>query len=179
MIRKLILPAVAVALLGGCMTGGYSYRQDHGDYYYGQPGVDYRYHGSPYGYPSYRYGYPGYSPYSYYGYGGFGYYGNPYRPYPGYPYHPYQFRPRPPVVVRPPTPDDDAPPPPPRTDGRRPPWRDLDNLGRRLQGEPPRSQPLPVVQTPPPARPAPRAAGSRNQQIMRRAQEESRKREIE
>src|SRR5688572_3409380 len=72
MIRKLLLPLVAVALLGGCVSYGYSYRQGAGDYYYGAPSVDYRYY-SPYSYGS---------PYSYYG-GGYSYYG-PYRY--GYPY---------------------------------------------------------------------------------------------
>ncbi len=191
MIRKLILPAVAIALLGGCMTGGYNYRQDRGDYYYGQPGVDYRYHGSPYGYSSpYGYGYPGYWRYPYYGYGGFGYYRNPYHPYPGYPHYPY--RPRPPVVVNPPPPSDGTPPPR-NDDDRRPPWRDFGNLGRRGQGEPPRSQPSPMVQMPaprsqpspvvrmpaPPPRPVSRSSGSRGEAVMRRVREESRGRQDE
>lgn len=179
MIRKLLLPAIAIALLGGCMTGGYSYYPDRGDYYYGQPTIDYRYYGSPYGYD--RYGYPLYSRYRY-GFGG--YYGYPYYydPYGGYPYYPY--RPRPPVVVVPP-PDGNTPPPP--DDGnrdRRPPWRNLDNLGRRAAGElsPPRSEPLPAmpVPTPPRATVQPRQErGSRMQQAIRRANEERRPREDE
>lgn len=135
MIRKLLLPLVAVALLGGCVTSGYSYRQGSGDYYYGAPSVEYRYHpyyGGPYGY-----GYP-------YGAYGHGYYGRsvydyrydwPYRYrhyydprayYYGYPYrqpsHTYRrTAPRPTVD---PTPD--------RT---RSPWRDLERLRRRGAGD--------------------------------------------
>ena len=40
MIRKLLLPALLVGLLGGCVTG-YGYRDG---YYYGQPSVEYRYY---------------------------------------------------------------------------------------------------------------------------------------
>jgi hypothetical protein len=83
MIRKLLLPAVCAALLGGCVTAGYGYSDGYNDggYYYGRPSA--RYYGGAsygYGYPysSYyggRYGYP-------YGYGYGGYYG-------GYPYYYY------------------------------------------------------------------------------------------
>ena len=67
MIRKLILPALAASLLAGCATG-YQYRGGSGDYYYGSPGVEYRYYGGyGYGYPYGGYGYGGY------GYGGYGY----------------------------------------------------------------------------------------------------------
>jgi len=84
MIRKLILPALAALLLAGCAS--YQYRDGSGDYYYGQPGTEYRYYGYPYGgygYGGYGYGYPSYfsyrSYYSYpYGYGG--HYRPPYRP---------------------------------------------------------------------------------------------------
>src|SRR3546814_462944 len=101
MIGKLLLPALASALLAGCVTSGYQYRGGSGDYYYGQPSTQYRYYGSPYG--SYGYGYPGgwggsigYGyPYGYYGYGGYGGYGYGYPYYPGYPYRP------PVVIVRP------------------------------------------------------------------------------
>ncbi len=104
MIRKLLSPslatALAAALLGGCVSG-YQYRDGAGDYYYGQPQVEYRdygyggyggyggYDNSPYGYGGgwggqigygtggygygYGYGYP-------YGYGGYGGYGYPYYP---------------------------------------------------------------------------------------------------
>lgn len=122
MIRKLLLPLVAVALLGGCMTS-YSYRQGSGDYYHGAPSVEYRYH-APYG--AYGYGYP----YGYYGRSVYDYrYDSPYRyrqyytvpyrnRYYGYPYrHPNRTYRRPTVD---PTPD--------RT---RSPWRDLDRLRRR------------------------------------------------
>ena len=84
-LRTLKTTAVAaVALvLGGCVSG-YTYRSGHGgDYYYGDPSVDYRYH------------YDSYSPYfwggyGYYGYrrpGYYGYYGGGYGPYVGYPYY--------------------------------------------------------------------------------------------
>src|SRR5690606_18388815 len=80
MIRKLILPALAALLLAGCAS--YQYRGgSSGDYYYGQPGTEYRYYGYPYGYGGYGYGG--------YGYGAYGY-GYPsyfsYRSYYGYPY---------------------------------------------------------------------------------------------
>jgi hypothetical protein len=106
MIRNRLLPALTVglaaALLGGCVSD-YQYRGGTGDYYYGQPSVEYR----DYGYGGYGapygggYGYPGggwsgsigygsgYG--SPYGYGGYGYpygYGGS-----GYPYW------RPPVIV--------------------------------------------------------------------------------
>ncbi len=68
MIRKLLLPAACAALLGGCVSYGYS---DDG-YYYGRPSVRYYdSYGYPYYYDRYRYGYP-------YRYGGYGYYGYPY-----------------------------------------------------------------------------------------------------
>lgn len=184
MIRNLLLAAAAIALLGGCATGGYGYH-DRGDYHYGRAGVDARYHGAPYG--SRYYGYPGYGgfssyPYGYggyygypYGYGGFGGYGYPYRPYSGFPYHP-----RPPLIVVP-RPDGD-PPRHDHRDGRRPPWRDLDNLRRRGGDlEPPRSQPQQLAQPPQPMRPAVRRddGGSRNEQIMRRARDQVGEREIE
>lgn len=137
MIRKLLLPAIAVVLLGGCVTG-YSYRQGSGDYYYGAPTVEYRY------YPTYSYGAYGYYgpyryagpyayryPYRHYYYGGYGY------PY-GYPY--YYRRPVRQVPRTDPTPDADTSP-----------WRRLDEVWRR-QGDstpPPRvaptSRPRPVV----------------------------------
>jgi len=86
MIRKLILPALAALLLAGCAS--YQYRDGSGDYYYGQPGTEYRYYGYPsgyggYGYGAYGYGYPSYFSYrSYYGYpyGYGGYYRPPHKP---------------------------------------------------------------------------------------------------
>lgn len=125
MIRNLLLPALAAALLGGCVTG-YDYRGGTGDYYYGQPSVDYQDDGyySPYGYGGY--GYPGgwsgmigygmgfgggYGPYGYGGYGGFG--GYPY----GYPYgYGYPYNPRPPVIVVRPDPRPGTHPRPHRDD---------------------------------------------------------------
>jgi hypothetical protein len=84
------LAAASVAvLLAGCITP-YQYREGNGDYYYGQPSVEYR----DYGYDGYGYGYPGGWSGSLgwgYGYGGYGYpyggYGYPYGGY-GYPYYP-------------------------------------------------------------------------------------------
>ena len=85
MIRKLLLPALAAALLGACATP-YDYRGGHGDYYYGQPSVDY--------YDSYYGGYGGM-----WGYGGYGYgYGYPYYGY-GYPYYGYGYPYYPPVII--------------------------------------------------------------------------------
>ena len=138
MLRKLLLPALAIATLAGCATG-YSYRGGNGDYYYGQPSVEYRYYGG--------YGY---------GYGGLGGYGQGYyldvfgRPVYGYPYgyygghypsYPYGHGPRP----RPPhgpghggghDGDHDGPPqhgdPRPRN---RPPWRDIGRMRDRDDDE--------------------------------------------
>lgn len=138
MIRKLILPAIAVAMLGGCMTGGYSYRQDRGDYYYGQPGVDYRYYGAPGGY------YDGYYGNSYYYRRGYPYYYGGYRH--GYPYGYY----RPPVVIRP-RPDGDNGHHEDRDHDQKAPWRDYERLKRE------RIERSPVVQRKPmsvPVRPA-------------------------
>ena len=75
MFRKLLLPIAATALLAGCVTTApYGYRGGgQGDYYYGSPSVEYRYHGYGYGDP---YGYGGYG-----GYGGlYGWYGDYYYP---------------------------------------------------------------------------------------------------
>ena len=127
MIRKLLLPLVAVALLGGCVSYGYNNRHGSGDYYYGAPSVDYYYsspyyYGGPYSYSPYPY-YGGY--YSYYGgsygygypYGGYyGYYGGAYPYYGGGGYSHY-YTPRRPSTD--PTPD-----------RPRPQWRDLNQLRR-------------------------------------------------
>lgn len=131
MIRKLLLPALLVGLLGGCVTG-YGY---HDGYYYGQPSVEYRYrdYGYPYGYYGYYpYRYYGASPYSHYRYYNYGYY--PYYRH-GYPYyynrdHRDHRKPRPPVTGTP------MPQPPPPTDTRddgdhRPPlWREREYTRR-------------------------------------------------
>src|SRR5690554_6724102 len=193
MIRKLILPVLVLPLLAGCMTSGYNYRQDRGDYYYGQPSTEYRYHGSPYGYyggASYSYGrsyYPGYyGRYPYY----YDYYGHP-----GY----Y----RPPLVVRP-RPDDGHRPPRQDNDGKAP-WRDLDRLQReRVERAPmvqrrpvsiqarPATQDVPVSRAPvvvrqprPSATPAPTPArptsnsGSRSERVYQRARASRISREVE
>jgi predicted small secreted protein len=129
-ILRLALPALAAVALAGCVTApGYGYRAGQGDYYYGQPSVEYRYRGGygpyhhGYGYP-YGYGRSGWSfgihyghPYYRYGYG----YGGRYAyPWYGWPWYGYPYHHRPPVVVR----------PRPDGDGNReaPPWRDLDRL---------------------------------------------------
>src|SRR5690606_21525754 len=60
MIRKLILPALAILLLAGCVTG-YTHRTAPGDYYYGSPTTVYRdYYYGGYGYPYYYGRYPTY-----------------------------------------------------------------------------------------------------------------------
>jgi hypothetical protein len=85
MIRKFLVPALAIAMLGGCVTSGYEYRGGNGDYYYGQPQVEYRDYGSPYG--GFGYGYPG----GWNGSFGWGYgYGDPYGFYGGY-YDPWRY----------------------------------------------------------------------------------------
>lgn len=126
-----VLPVAAAMLLAGCVTSGYSYREDRGGgYYYGQPSVEYREvspypYGGPYDYYGpygpYRYAYPTPYGYSYYGYGGYGY---PYR------YVPRYYVPR----TRPVDPTPDRP---------RSPWRDLDELRRRQHTQLPQSTPSP------------------------------------
>ena len=141
MLRKLLLPALAIATLAGCATG-YSYRGGNGDYYYGQPRVEYRYYGS------YGYGYGGIGSYGY----GQGYYldsfgrpvyGYPYGYYGGrYPSYPYGHAPRPPHGQGPGhggghhDGDHDGPP----TQGgyrpgNKPPWRDIGRLRDRDEDE--------------------------------------------
>lgn len=131
MLRKILLPTLAIAALAGCATG-YTYRGGSGDYYYGTPGVDYRYHGA--------YGYYG----SYGSYGG-GYYYDRYGrlvygyPYGGYYNQPYGAgswwwytpRPRPGHDQDGDHQGDDGN----RDDRRRPPWRDIGGL----QPRPPRT----------------------------------------
>lgn len=161
MLRKLALPIVAAALMAGCATTApYGYQGGgRGDYYYGQPSVEYRYHGAYpgyYGYPyyggpyrpgfygSYRYGYP------------YGYYG---RPYYGHPYYRPIYRPRP----------DNRP------DGS--PWRNLGELQRHRHGGnmPAEVAPSNAPSSMPmrPAEPRMRGgeAGSRMGEMIRRARE--------
>jgi hypothetical protein len=85
MLRKTLLAALAAATLAGCATG-YSYRGGigGGDYYYGQPRIEYRYYEDPLGYYG-SFGFGRYAPAYYYDrygrlvYGGsYGYYGYPY-----------------------------------------------------------------------------------------------------
>ena len=91
MLRNVLLSALAAATLAGCATD-YAYRGGNGgDYYYGQPRVEYRYY-DPYGYGGYGFGgyyYDGYgrllygTPYGFYGYPyGYGYGSGWYRPRP-------------------------------------------------------------------------------------------------
>ncbi len=190
MLRKLLLPAAAIALLSGCIAAPYGYRQGYGDYYYGAPTVVYRdrtpyypgpYYGDPYGYRYPRgpvwsfglgYGYP------YYGssYGGYRYGGYPYSYRGGYgtPYHGHPYRPRPPVIVRPPGPEgghhDRGPRPRDRDD---PPWRNLDGIGRT--SPPPQPNPPQRIATPRPEAPAQprtvREEGGRGVRIRRAGEE--------
>jgi hypothetical protein len=133
---KLLLPALAIATLAGCATG-YSYRGGNGDYYYGQPSVDYRYYGGyGYGYGSGGYGY-GRSYYldvfgrPVYGYP-HGYYGGR---YPGYPYGHF---PRPPHGHDGDHDGDHDGSPPAQgghRPGNRPPWRDIGRMRDRDEDE--------------------------------------------
>ncbi len=168
MIRKIFLPVLAAVALAGCVTSGYDYRGGRGDYYYGQPAVEYRHYGygGPYG--NVGYGYPGgwggsfgYS--HYYGRGG---YGDPYDYY-GYPYgyydrNDYYSRPR----VQQPRPVE----PPRRPDGSsltdirgatpddgNPPWRNpgqsVRERTRAMQPPPPRIRMVAPSQARPPSQP--------------------------
>ena len=162
MIRKFILPAVAAALLGGCVTtAGYGYRHGSGDYYYGAAEV-YRDYYSPYsgygryGYPfgwsfGLRYGDP-YYPYHAFPYYWGGYYGYPYGPY--YPYRPV--RPRGPSGP----------------DLGSSPWRNLDRLRTR-----PPTEPLRTASPPPSVRRS--GDDSPMGGMIRRAQERDRIRDRE
>lgn len=154
MFRKLLLPVVAATLVAGCVTTDYGYRGGRGDYYYGQPYSEYRYHGGyyPYGYGRYPYGAYGY-PYSGYPYGGYYRYPYYYRPaYPTYPTYPR----------------------PPRQGSDRPaPWRDYDQIIRRRQGEaaPSGDALRPATTAPRPSAAAPRSSGSRMEQMIRQAKQ--------
>lgn len=183
---RVVLPAVAAALLAGCVTSDYRYREDNGGgYYYGTPSVQYR-ERSPYPYGPYPYGYGGYGPYGAYGpygsyrywhpspyygyrdpyYGYYGYYGYPYGGYPyGYPYRHVEPRRR--VAPRP-----DTTPDRPRS-----PWRDLDNLRRRQPTPPPVAPPATQGIQPrsPAVLPAPTRSGTGER--IRRAKERASGRE--
>lgn len=159
----LVLPVV---LLAGCVTSGYSYREDRGGgYYHGSPSVEYRYV-TPYPYGAYDpYGY-GYGPYGSYRYyygphgayryahpGPYGYRYHGYGPYYG-PYgYPYRYVPR--RIDRTP-------------DRPRSPWRDLDTLRRRERTQ------LPTVMPPSPPRtvtPVTPPSGSGMSERLRRMRE--------
>lgn len=181
--RKLLVPTLAVAaaaLLAGCVSG-YQYRQGNGDYYYGQPAVQYDDgYGDGYGYGGYGGGWGGSLGFGYGG-GGYPYWGYGYPFVYGYPYydrhhhdhdhghgHHHHGGHDEPDPVTPPV----QPVPPPRIGGIRPPHRPLlpGPMGRtpplaRDPGIPmPRpSTPMPQRQwMPPPTAPrvdqAPRAA---------------------
>ncbi len=134
MLRKLLLPMLATAALAGCATD-YQYRGGNGDYYYGQPRVEYRHLG-----PSGYYGGIGFGTGT--GFGGVGYgatyfydrygrlvYGYP-RSYYGSPYYGGNgwYRPRPPHDHG--DRDDHDDPNETRSE-RPPPWRDLGGLQQR------------------------------------------------
>jgi hypothetical protein len=164
--RFLPLPALAALALSACVTG-YGYSND--GYYYGRPSASvgsYGTYGSiGYGSGNWRYGYG-----AGYGYPGYSGYFDPYSGYYYDPYHGYYF-PRPPVVIiqRPPgdnhgdhdhgddNHDDGDQDNNHGKNGRRPPWRDLNQLGDRAPipayapdaggDTPPRSQP-PVARNP-------------------------------
>jgi hypothetical protein len=127
MIRKLLIPLAATALLAGCVTTApYGYRGGgQGDYYYGSPSVDYRYHGA---YPGYGYGSPYYGPYRS-GISVWGRYGSPYYYGPSYYTYP-RYYPRP--VPRPNHPGDHRPRVD-RPDGA--PWRNPGGLTQRPRND--------------------------------------------
>ena len=141
MLRKFLLPTLAMAALAGCATG-YTYRGGDGDYYYGQPRVEYRYYG----------GYGHYGPYGGFGYGGGYYYdrygrlvyGSPYGGYYGYPYGGggWWYAPRP-RHDHDGDHDHDHPDPDGDSSNRRPPWR---NFG--VAPAPDRGDALPSIRRP-------------------------------
>lgn len=186
MIRNLTFAALAAALLGGCVSTGYQYRDGPGDYYYGRSSSAYGAYGAPYGrigygYPGGLYGGVGYGygyPYHRYGsryYGGYYPYGHPYY------YSPY-YHPRP-IIVQPR--HDHGPTPPPGghhdhdRNKRRPPWRnladpDLADLRRRRSDTPQPGQPLVAGPVPEPRRqfverprPEPRLRGRESEPRIR------------
>ena len=179
MFRRFLVPLAATALLAGCVTTApYGYRGDgQGDYYYGAPTTEYRYHSMypGYGYPYYGPYRPGLSVWGSFGYGGYygrPYYGNPYYGgYYGYPYYgnPYYGYPR---GYRPRR----------DTQGTNQPnggaWRNLDEITRRrraVDGGGGVTVPTPSVPQPQ-LRPMPRMGdgeGSATGQIIRRGRRSS------
>lgn len=180
MLRKILLPTLAIAALAGCATD-YAYRGGNGDYYYGQPRVEYRYH-DPYGY---------YPPYGGYGYGGGYYYdrfgrlvyASPYGGYYGYPYGGgWWYTPRP-QHDHDRDHDHDHPGQDGESSNRRPPWRNLgaapapgrgDALPSIRRPQAPSAMPMPQ-RDPRPLAPreqrmgSPDAGGSRMGRVIRRA----------
>lgn len=132
MLRKLLLPILAAAALAGCATG-YNYRGGNGDYYYGQPRVDYRYEGAGGYYGNFGYGFGGNYYYDrfgrlVYGFPG-GYYGSPYYGGNGW------YRPRPrPGHGNQNDHDGDGDHNERGNHDRPPPWRDLGGLKQRDDG---------------------------------------------
>lgn len=156
---RLLIPALAAALLAGCITTDYGYRNDgYGDYYRGRSSGSY-YGGVGYGYPGGAYGYGGYryrSPSGYYGgvysgypyrYGYYGGYGYGRYPYSGYPYSGHYTRP--PVVIVRPDRDHGHDHHDRNNRDRKAPWRDLDTLRRNNAERPPTGLRMPVPQTHP------------------------------
>ena len=125
MLRKLLLPMLTTVVLAGCATD-YQYRSGNGDYYYGQPRVEYRYSGPGGFYGDMGFGY-GYGASSFYFYDGFG------RFVPGYPSRHYGFpyyggnRWYPSRIHRGRTTGEDVD----NGNDRLPPWRDLGQLQSR------------------------------------------------
>ena len=122
MLRNTLLTALAAAALAGCATG-YSYRGGGGgDYYYGQPRIEYRHYDDPFGYYG-SYGFGHYAPGYYYDRYGRLVYGSSYGYY-GYPHgygSQWWYRPRPHGNGDGGGDHDhDA-----DRDDRRPPWRDI------------------------------------------------------
>lgn len=142
MLRKLLLPMLATAMLAGCATD-YRYRGGNGDYYYGQPRVEYRNMGPGGFYGGIGIG-SGIGGYGYGSYGGFGFgqayyydrYGRLIHGYPnGYFGSPYYggngwYRPRPNHGHGDHNDHDGDTNGADRND-RRPPWRDLRGLQTR------------------------------------------------
>ncbi len=169
MLRKTLLAALAAATLGGCATG-YSYRggAGGGDYYYGQPRIDYRYYEDPFGYYG-SYGFGRYAPGYYYDRYGRLVYGSSYGYY-GYPYgygSQWWYRPRPHGNGHGGGDhgngqgDHDA-----DRDDRRPPWRNIGGVyprGERIAPDGDDQRPLVRRQQMPGALPMPqRQAGERS-----------------
>lgn len=164
MLRNTLLAALAAATLAGCATG-YSYRGGAGgDYYYGQPRVEYRYYDVPFGYYG-SYGSGRYAPAYYYDRYGRLVYGSPYGYY-GYPYgygSQWWYRPRPHGNGH--DHDDGHGDHDANRDDRRPPWRNIGGVvpgGERLAPDGDDQRPRVRRQQMPGALPMPqRQAGER------------------